>query len=83
MRLSLEKLSRIIGKKLRLARAREVEKATEYPVGAVPPVGHGLKTYVDRGVLNVETVIGGGGSTHSLLRDEDKGFTGSNSARCV
>ncbi|MGB9828491.1 MAG: aminoacyl-tRNA deacylase, partial [Thermosphaera sp.] len=41
--------------------------ATGYPVGAVPPVGHGLKTYVDREVLNRETVIGGGGSTHSLI----------------
>jgi len=71
-RLSLEKLSRIIGKKLRLARAREVEKATGYPVGAVPPVGLGLKTYVDRGVLDVETVIGGGGSTHSLLEMRTK-----------
>ncbi|QOR94501.1 aminoacyl-tRNA deacylase [Thermosphaera chiliense] len=66
-RLSLDKLSSITGRKLRLARAREVEKATGYPVGAVPPVGHGLKTYVDREVLNRETVIGGGGSTHSLL----------------
>jgi prolyl-tRNA editing enzyme YbaK/EbsC (Cys-tRNA(Pro) deacylase) len=63
-RLSLEKLSGITGKKLRLARAREVEKATGYPAGVVPPVGHGLKTYVDREVLNVETVIGGGGNTH-------------------
>lgn len=71
-RLSLEKLSRIIGKKLRLARAREVEKATGYPAGAVPPVGHGLKTCVDREVLNVETVIGGGGSTHSLLEMRTK-----------
>ncbi|WP_448578529.1 aminoacyl-tRNA deacylase [Thermosphaera sp.] len=71
-RLSLDKLSSITGKRLRLAKAREVEKATGYPVGAVPPVGHGLKTYVDREVLNNEAVIGGGGSTHSLLELKTK-----------
>ncbi len=72
-KLDLSKLSAVIGGRVRMAKAREVEKITGYPVGALPPVGHGLMTYVDKDVLKHERVVGGGGSTHTLLelRTED------------
>jgi Cys-tRNA(Pro) deacylase len=72
-KLDLSKLSAVVGGGVRMAKAREVERFTGYSVGALPPVGHGLRTYVDKGVLKYERVVGGGGSTHTLieLRSED------------
>ncbi len=71
-KLDLGKLSVIIGSRVRMAKAREVEKITGYSVGALPPVGHGITTYVDRSVLRHERVVGGGGSTHTLVELETK-----------
>jgi Cys-tRNA(Pro) deacylase len=52
---------------VRIARAREVEKFTGYKIGELPPVGHGLRTFIDLNVMKLDKVIGGGGSTHSLI----------------
>jgi len=72
-KLDLSKFSAVVGSRVRMAKAREVEKITGYSVGALPPVGHGLMTYMDKDVLKHERVVGGGGSTHTLieLRTED------------
>lgn len=72
-KLNLNKLSVITGSKVRMAKAREVEKITGYPIGALPPVGHSITTYIDANVLKHDRVVGGGGDTHSLieLRTED------------
>ncbi|MEM1664713.1 MAG: aminoacyl-tRNA deacylase [Zestosphaera sp.] len=71
-KLDLNRLSIIIGSRVRMAKAREVEKITGYAVGALPPVGHGITTYVDKSVLEHERVVGGGGSTHALVEIETK-----------
>lgn len=71
-KLNLNKLSTIIGSKVRMAKAREVERITGYSVGALPPVGHEITTYIDENVLKHERVIGGGGSTHTLVELETK-----------
>lgn len=63
-----EKLSEIHGFEVKMAKAREVEDLTGYKVGEVPPVGHGLKTYIDSEIKSFEEVIGGGGSTHTLMK---------------
>jgi Cys-tRNA(Pro) deacylase len=52
---------------VRIAKAREVEKFTGYKIGELPPVGHGLRTFVDSKVMSLDKVIGGGGSTHTLI----------------
>ncbi|MGC8974777.1 MAG: aminoacyl-tRNA deacylase [Thermoprotei archaeon] len=72
-RLDLNKLRLLTGSKVRMAKAREVEEITGYPVGAIPPVGHEITTYVDRNILKHEKVVGGGGDTHTLveLKTED------------
>jgi Cys-tRNA(Pro) deacylase len=54
-------------KQVRIAKAREVEKFTGYKIGELPPVGHSLRTFVDSKVMSFDKVIGGGGSTHTLI----------------
>ncbi len=62
-----EKLAKIHGSKVKIAKAREVEEFLDYKVGEVPPVGHDLKTFVDSKVMEFDKVIAGGGSTHTLV----------------
>lgn len=61
------KLSKVQESGIQMAKAREVEQFTGYKVGEVPPINHGLKTYMDEKILNFDTVIAGGGSTHTLI----------------
>jgi Cys-tRNA(Pro) deacylase len=53
--------------KVRIAKAREVEIFTGYKIGGLPPVGHNLKTFIDKKVMNMVKVVGGGGSIHTLM----------------
>ena len=57
-------------RRLRMARAAEVESVTGYPVGTVPPFGHKekLPTLLDRAVLRQEEIFGGGGAISALMR---------------
>ncbi len=70
-RLSINKnkLERIVGDHVRLAKPGEVVKYTGYPVGGVPPVGlpENVKLVVDELLLAKEVVYGGGGSDKLLL----------------
>ena len=54
---------------IRKVSPREVEAATGYGVGALPPVGHkrALRVVIDRAVMEKEFVYGGGGSVNALL----------------
>ncbi len=51
----------------RLAEPDEVEDATGFAVGAVPPVGTGLPKLVDEAVLAMDEVYGGGGASDRLI----------------
>jgi len=53
---------------LRLAKAKEVEDLTGHPIGGVPPIGLGVRTFVDRLVLEREWVYGSAGSPYAGLR---------------
>ncbi len=60
-----------VGKKqIKLADPETVLRLTGYPVGGVPPFGHtaALPVLLDRAVLAWETIYGGGGDDHTLLR---------------
>ncbi|KXB08122.1 hypothetical protein AKJ58_00845 [candidate division MSBL1 archaeon SCGC-AAA385D11] len=67
-RVDEERLSEVHGQEVRLAKAREVEEFSGYKIGEVPPVGLVLKTFVDSKVMDFDTVIAGGGSTHALIK---------------
>jgi len=70
-RVSLEKLGLALkDESLRLARAREVLEVTGYESGGVPPVclDERVRTVIDKRVLERDYVVGGGGSTHALLK---------------
>lgn len=67
-RVDVDKLSEIHGTRVRMAKAREVEDVTGYKIGEVPPVLHGLKTFVDSKVTEFDLVVAGGGSTHTLVK---------------
>ena len=51
----------------RLTSPEEVEDITGYAVGAVPPVGTGLRTLIDEHVLQYDEVYGGGGAEDRLI----------------
>lgn len=59
-------------KRVRLADESQVQTATGYPVGAVPPFGHPqpLLTIIDPGVLEHDVVYAGGGASDHLIRVE-------------
>lgn len=57
-------------RQLRLSPPDRVERATGYPAGGVPPVGHrmALPVVIDRRVFAQEVVFGGGGDEWHMLR---------------
>jgi Cys-tRNA(Pro) deacylase len=57
-------------KSVKMASDEAAEKATGYPTGGIPPVGHRKKlpVYVDRAVLKNEYVWCGGGTRTRLVR---------------
>lgn len=57
-------------KSVKMASDEAAEKATGYPTGGIPPVGHQKKlpVYVDREVLKNEYVWCGGGTRTRLVR---------------
>ncbi|MEE8121965.1 MAG: YbaK/EbsC family protein [Anaerolineales bacterium] len=59
-------------KRVRLADEKQVQTATGYPVGAVPPFGHPqpLLTIIDPGVLEHDVVYAGGGASDHLIKVE-------------
>jgi len=75
-KIDLEKLAKIVGvKKLKLASPREVLEKTGCEVGSVHPFGnlYGLKTYLDRSVLD-NTCVNFNAGLHTVsihMRSED------------
>jgi prolyl-tRNA editing enzyme YbaK/EbsC (Cys-tRNA(Pro) deacylase) len=72
-RVSYKKLARYLGinrKKLKLAKADQVEETSGFPVGTVPPFGHRrpIETLVEQGVLAEKEIYAGGGAINALLR---------------
>lgn len=57
-------------KKIRFASPEEALKVTGYPTGGTPPIGLGknLRVLMDRGLLDLEYIIGGGGTPETLVK---------------
>lgn len=65
-----EKLKKVLGaQSVRLALSDEVETATGYAPGGVPPIGiYGVKTLIQKEIEQQKIVHTGGGDEHSLLQ---------------
>jgi Cys-tRNA(Pro) deacylase len=57
-------------RRVRMARAPEVQAMTGYPVGTVPPFGHAspVPTVLDETVIEQGEVYAGGGAINALMR---------------
>ena len=65
----------------RQATAAEVRAATGFPVGGVPPSGHGLPVVMDETLLEHEVVWAAGGDGHSLFEVDPRRLVDCTSAR--
>jgi len=61
----------------------EVRAATGFPVGGVPPFGHGLPILVDEALLRHATVWAAGGDSNSLFEVDPHELIRCTSARVV
>jgi prolyl-tRNA editing enzyme YbaK/EbsC (Cys-tRNA(Pro) deacylase) len=67
-RVDTERLADVLDvAEVRPATPEEVRAATGFPVGGVPPFGHGLPVVVDVTLLEQESVWAAGGDGHSLF----------------
>jgi len=70
-RLDLKKLSRVLGKKVKLASPREVEELTHVGVGSVSPLMpfvEKVNVVIDKHVFELSEAYAGGGSAKALVR---------------
>jgi prolyl-tRNA editing enzyme YbaK/EbsC (Cys-tRNA(Pro) deacylase) len=69
-RISVEKLSQLVGKPVRQASPEEVKETTGFAIGGVPPVGHvrKLKTFIDRDLLHYDEIWAAGGTPRAVFR---------------
>jgi prolyl-tRNA editing enzyme YbaK/EbsC (Cys-tRNA(Pro) deacylase) len=67
-RIDLDKLADALDvAEVRQAGADEVRAATGFPIGGVPPFGHGLPVVLDESLLEHDLVWAAGGDGHSLF----------------
>jgi prolyl-tRNA editing enzyme YbaK/EbsC (Cys-tRNA(Pro) deacylase) len=52
---------------VRQASADEVRAATGFPIGGVPPIGHGLPVVFDTALLDFEVIYAAGGDGNTLF----------------
>jgi prolyl-tRNA editing enzyme YbaK/EbsC (Cys-tRNA(Pro) deacylase) len=67
----------------RIATPEEVRAATGYPVGGVPPFGHGLPVLFDEALLHQQTVWAAGGDSNSLFEVDPRDLVECVSAEVV
>jgi len=71
--IDLEKVSKITELSLELATPNQTLEITGYNVGGVPPITiFGVKTIIDKLVMEKEIVYSGGGDDHSMLKISPK-----------
>jgi prolyl-tRNA editing enzyme YbaK/EbsC (Cys-tRNA(Pro) deacylase) len=51
----------------RMASSDEVRAATGFPIGGVPPIGHGLPVVFDSALLDYEVIYAAGGDGNTLF----------------
>jgi Cys-tRNA(Pro) deacylase len=57
-------------KKVKFASTEQALEITGYVVGSMPPFGHQrrLATYIDRQIMDLSVVFGGGGDMHAMIK---------------
>jgi prolyl-tRNA editing enzyme YbaK/EbsC (Cys-tRNA(Pro) deacylase) len=82
-RASSKRIAKVIdAEKPKLATPDEAQKLTGYAVGGTPPVSIiGVQVLVDPNVLEMNEVVGGGGSDHHLLRIKPEDIVKDNQAK--
>ena len=68
-RVDMEKMNRLLGKKITRADAETVRRITGFSIGGVPPVGHStsLKTIADEDLLNFPVVYAAAGTPNAVF----------------
>src|SRR3954451_17807575 len=61
----------------RIASHDEVRAATGFPIGGVPPIGHGLPVLFDSALLEYELVYAAGGDANTLFGVAPRDLAGS------
>jgi prolyl-tRNA editing enzyme YbaK/EbsC (Cys-tRNA(Pro) deacylase) len=61
----------------RIASADEVRAATGFPIGGVPPIGHGLPVVFDTALLDYDVVYAAGGDGNTLFAVAPRELAGS------
>ena len=61
----------------RQASADEVRAATGFPIGGVPPIGHGLPVVFDSALLDYDVIYAAGGDANTLFEVKPRTLAGS------
>ncbi|HYZ29477.1 MAG TPA: YbaK/EbsC family protein [Thermoleophilaceae bacterium] len=61
----------------RMASPDEVRAATGFPIGGVPPIGHGLPVVFDAALLDYERIYAAGGDGNTLFEVGSRDLAGS------
>jgi len=61
----------------RMASGDEVRAATGFPIGGVPPIGHGLPVVFDSALLDYEVIYAAGGDGNTLFEVAPRQLAGS------
>ncbi len=68
-RVDVDKVGRIVGRRITRANADQVREVTGFAIGGVPPVGHprALATYVDQDLLQYDKVWAAAGTPNAVF----------------
>ena len=68
-RVDVDKVGRIVGRRILRANADQVREVTGFAIGGVPPVGHprALATYVDQDLLQYDEVWAAAGTPNAVF----------------
>ncbi|HYG56214.1 MAG TPA: YbaK/EbsC family protein [Burkholderiales bacterium] len=66
-RIDLERLGALMGESVEKANADFVRQHTGFAIGGVPPVGHGLRAYVEKSLSRYETLWAAAGHPHTVF----------------
>ena len=69
-RVSLGKLTGLLGRSVRKASPDEVREATGFAIGGVPPLGHArsLRTLIDQDLFQYDEIWAAAGTPHAVFR---------------
>jgi prolyl-tRNA editing enzyme YbaK/EbsC (Cys-tRNA(Pro) deacylase) len=60
----------------RIASSDEVRAATGFPIGGVPPIGHGLPVVFDSALLDYDVIYAAGGDPNTLFEVAPRALAG-------